>query len=77
MTLCPRRRPDQPPPPDHGYWMATPPDKRKFLSPKEIYSQAGALPADLDAVTQFARRNGLEVVGTSAPAAQSSFPATR
>jgi len=67
VTLCLRRRPDQPPPPDHGYWMATPPHKRKFLSPQEFAAKHGALPADLDAVTQFARRNGLEVVGTSVP----------
>jgi hypothetical protein len=67
VTVCLRRRPDQPPPPDHDYWVATPPRKRKFLSPEEFAAKHGALPADLEVVTEFARRNGLEVVGTSVP----------
>src|SRR5271170_2209291 len=67
VTICLRRRPDQPPPPDHAYWMATPPLRRKFLSTEEFAARHGASPADLDAVTRFARDNGLEVVETSVP----------
>jgi hypothetical protein len=66
-TLCLRRRPDQPPPPDHDHWIATPTRRRKFLSPEEFAAKHGTSPADLKAVTEFARRNGLEVVGTSVP----------
>jgi hypothetical protein len=67
VTLCLRRRPDQPPPPDHAHWVATPPHRRKFLSPEEFAAKHGALPADLDAVIRFARGNGLAVVATSVP----------
>jgi kumamolisin len=74
VTVCLRRRPDQPPPPDHDYWVATPPRKRKFLSPEEFAAKHGALPADLEAVTEFARRNGLEVVGTAFRGESSSSP---
>ena len=67
ITLCLRRRPDQPSPPDHTHWMATPPLNRKFLSTEEFAAKHGASHADLAAVTRFARDNGLEVVETSVP----------
>src|SRR5271170_4664172 len=67
VMLCLRRRRDHPPPPDHAHWVATPPHRRKFLSPEEFAAKHGALPADLDAVTRFARAHGLEVVATSVP----------
>jgi Pro-kumamolisin, activation domain len=67
VTLCLRHRPDHPAPPDHAHWVATPPLRRKFLSPEQFAAKHGALPADLDAVTRFARAAGLEVVATSVP----------
>lgn len=64
VAVSVRQRPDAPPLPDHAYWMATPPGKRKFLSSQEFEVQHGAAPADLDAVAQFARAQGLTVVET-------------
>ena len=64
LAVSVRQRPDAPPLPDHAYWMATPPGKRKFLSSQEFEAQHGAAQADLDAVAQFARAQGLTVVDT-------------
>ena len=64
LAVSVRQRPDAPPLPDHAYWMATPPGKRKFLSSQEFEAEHGAAQADLDAVAQFARAQGLTVVDT-------------
>ena len=64
MAVSVRERPGAPPLPDHAYWMATPPGKRKFLSSHEFEAQHGAAQADLDAVAQFARAQALTVVDT-------------
>ena len=67
VTVCLRRRPDQPPPPEHAHWMATPPSARTFLSTDEFAAKYGASPTDIHAVTGFARKNGLEVLESSVP----------
>src|SRR5579872_681172 len=64
ITICVRRRPDGQPLPDHEYWMKTPPGRRKYLAHKEFAGKHGATQADLDAVAQFARSHGMEVVET-------------
>jgi hypothetical protein len=64
VVVCVRQRPDAPPLPSHSHWVATPPGKRKFLSSQEFAAKHGASQADIDAVAQFARAQGLTVVDT-------------
>lgn len=65
VTARVRRRPDAPPLPDHAHWMATPPGRRKYLTHEEFANQYGAAQQDLDAVSNFAQRQGLTVEETS------------
>jgi kumamolisin len=62
VILCVRRRADAPPLPDLGYWTATPPARRTFLSRQEFASRYGAAQDDVDHVTQFVNTHGLKVV---------------
>jgi Pro-kumamolisin, activation domain len=65
VTVRVRRRPGAPAAPDHAHWIATPPGRRNFITHDEFSRTYGAAPADLEAVAQFARKNGLTVAGTS------------
>jgi hypothetical protein len=65
IRVCLRQRPGAPPLPDHAYWTATPPGKRRFLSAAEFAATHGAAQEDLSAVAHFAHTHGLVVVGTS------------
>lgn len=65
-TLVLRHKPGSPPLPDHEYWASTPIGKRQFLSPAEYGDIYGAAEDDLKAVTSFTKRQGLNVVNSSA-----------
>lgn len=65
VTVRVRRRPGAPPVPDHAHWMATPPGRRRFVTHDEFSRTYGAAPADLEAVAQFAQRQGMTVTATS------------
>jgi kumamolisin len=65
ICVCVRQRPGGSPLPDHDFWTATPPSKRKFLSPAEFAAEHGAAQEDLEAVARFADAHGLAVVETN------------
>ena len=65
VTVRVRRRSGAPAAPDHAHWMATPPGRRNFITHDEFSRTYGAAPADLEAVVQFAHKNGLTVAATS------------
>ena len=62
-----RRRPDAPPLPDLAALSLAPLGERKYLSREDFAKEYGASEADLDAIEEFARANGLEVVEVSIP----------
>ncbi len=66
ITLLIRPRPGSPPLPDLGYWQATPPGQRRFLSPAEYAEIYGAEQTDLDAVAAFAAAHELIVLDSHA-----------
>jgi len=62
-----RRRPDAPPLPDLTALSLAPLGERKYLSREDFAKEYGASETDLDAIKEFARANGLEVVEVSIP----------
>jgi kumamolisin len=66
VTLLLRPKPGSPPLPDLTHWEATPPGRRRFLTPEEFANTYGASQEDIDAVVAFARAHGLTVTGIHA-----------
>jgi kumamolisin len=66
VTLRVRRRPDAPPLPGPEELAAPPPGQRRFLSREDFAARYGAAPADLAAVADFARGQGLTVIESNA-----------
>ncbi len=64
VTVLVRRKPGSPPLPDLADWQATPPGRRRFLTPDKYANTYGASQEDIDAVTAFAGANGLAVSST-------------
>jgi Pro-kumamolisin, activation domain len=64
VTLVVRPRPGSPALPDLEYWQATPPGRRRFLSPEEYARVHGAAQDDLDLVGDFAAARGLTVTSS-------------
>jgi subtilase family serine protease len=64
VTIALRRKPAAPELPDEQYWADTPPAERTYLSRDTFADTYGAAPDDVEAVTGFARANGLEVEQT-------------
>ncbi|MBV9644648.1 MAG: S8/S53 family peptidase [Verrucomicrobia bacterium] len=62
-----RRRPDAPPLPDLVALSLAPLGERKYLSREDFAKEYGASEKDLDAIEEFARANGLDVVEVSIP----------
>ncbi|MBV9275400.1 MAG: S8/S53 family peptidase [Verrucomicrobia bacterium] len=62
-----RRRPDAPQLPDLLALSLAPLGERKYLSREDFAKEYGASQNDLDAIEEFARANGLEVVEASVP----------
>src|SRR5271170_1715666 len=60
-----RRRSGAPSLPDHDYWMATPPGRRKFLTTEEFAATYGAATEDIEKIVEFARQHDLAVVESS------------
>jgi kumamolisin len=65
FTVRLQRRPDTAAAASQDYWMANPPDRRRFLTRDQLIARAGARQADLDKVSEFARSQGFEVLETS------------
>ena len=61
-----RRRADAPPFPDLAALSSAPLGERKYLSREDLAKQYGAFNEDLDAIEEFGRANGLEVVEANA-----------
>jgi hypothetical protein len=61
VTVMVRPRPGSTPPPDLVAWRATPPRQKRAISREEYAKRHGADPADLEAVTSYARSHGLHV----------------
>ncbi len=66
ITLLVRPRPGSRPLPDLEHWQATPPGKRRFLSPEEFTDSHGAAQADLDSVAAFVAAQGMTVISSHA-----------
>ncbi|KAH0542990.1 hypothetical protein FGG08_002678 [Glutinoglossum americanum] len=66
VTIVLRRRPDGPPMPDPESYVNTPPSQRQRLPADEFAALYGALPADIDRVTDFANSNDLTIVESNA-----------
>jgi kumamolisin len=67
VSIRVRRRTDAPPLPDLTALSLAPLGERKYLSKEDFAKEYGASEADLDAITEFARGTGLEVVEVSIP----------
>jgi hypothetical protein len=61
-----RRRPGAPKLPDMAHWQSAPLRERKFLTPEDYAATFGARQADIDAIANFARSNGLTVLRSHA-----------
>ncbi|HEX3682464.1 MAG TPA: S53 family peptidase [Bryobacteraceae bacterium] len=61
VTIVLRRRTDGPALPDFDYFSKTPPRKRARLSHEEFTEAHGAHPQEIQAVEEFAKKNGLTV----------------
>jgi kumamolisin len=66
VTIVLRRRLDGEPMPDFDYYAKVPPSRRPRLPEAEFAAKYGASPADIDAVTRWARAQDLTIVETSA-----------
>ena len=64
VAITLRRMPGAPELPDEQYWADTPPAERTYLSRDTFADTYGASPDDVEAVTGFARANGLEIEET-------------
>jgi hypothetical protein len=66
VTVVLRRRTDGPAFPDIDYFSKTSPRRRARLSPEEFTEAYGAHPREIQAIEEFAKKNGLTVKSTHA-----------
>jgi hypothetical protein len=66
FTLLLRQRPGSPDVHEFEHWQRTPPDRRRYLSVEEFLGTYGAATEDLDAVVEFLRSKGLQVLESDA-----------
>jgi hypothetical protein len=79
VTVRVRRRPGAPPLPDHDYWVATPPGKRRFLTAEEFAATCGAAAEEIEPVSGFAHQHSAwgsepRVVPSTCPARRRQEP---